>query len=70
MNWPRRTLLTFAIGAAVATLGCNRGGVELTGDRHVLAPEVPRDAAAWLNGAAHLDKLRGQVVLIEAWHPS
>jgi hypothetical protein len=60
----------FLVAVVLASVGCKRGGVELTGSQRVPAPEVPADARRWLNGKVKLAELKGKVVLVEAWHPS
>jgi hypothetical protein len=59
-----------ALATRLALAGCSRGGVMLTGDKAVAAPELPTDDAVWMNGKIDLAALHGQVLLIEAWSPS
>ncbi len=65
------TIAIISVALATASLGCNRGGTTLTGAQAVAAAELPADdAKAWLDQPMRLADHRGDVVLIEAFHPS
>ena len=66
--------------ALLAASGCASGNAPSasSGATKTATPAAVATAArpwseaerSWINGQASLEKLRGQVVLVEAWHPT
>jgi hypothetical protein len=64
-------VLLAAGGAYLKVRASSGPAVTLSGAAAVQVPELPSDAARWVNGAPlQLGASRGQVVLIDGWHPT
>ncbi len=61
-----------ALGAAtLGAAGCSQPVTTVVpAGQAKMPPEVPAGETNWLNGRFTFEDARGQVVLIEAWHPS